>query len=441
VLGAPAAAARFYDGALELWPEEDPERAELMLRAADARWWTGAGSDVAQQATEARDLLLATGHEELAAEAELLLANVQWYGAERERASEHLTAARGLVDALPPSQTKAHVLAQVARFHMLGGEPEDAVTVGREALQMADDLGLDGIRSSALTTMGTSRASRGDDGGIQDLERSIENARDAKNVPEHGRALLNLGVVRMVRGELAQAFELEQESLALGRATGEAVGLRFAEGNMIKSFYWRGEWDESVRLADSFVVEAEAGSVHYLAAQAYYFRAAMRVARGEAGVVEDLERALELARYARDPQVVNPTRFFAGQIFMTVGQRERARDLFSEIADVEELDVEVPLGFCELAWMAFDLDRSSDLLPHLAEVHSTPWREAARAIAGGEPIRAAETLEGIGAGPEAAYSRMRSREPAEVEQALVFYRSVGASRYVHDCEQLLAATA
>ena len=43
--------------------------------------------------------------------------------------------------------------------------------------------------------------------------------------------------------------------------------------------------------------------------------------------------------------------------------------------------------------------------------------------------------------PEAAYTRMRSGEPAEVERALAFYRSVDAARYVHECEQLLAATA
>jgi class 3 adenylate cyclase len=440
-LGAPRAATRFYDAALELCPEDDPERAELTLRAADARWWTGGGSEVAEQATQARDLLLAAGNDELGAEAELLLANIEWYRAEREGSSEHLMAARRLVDALPPSHTKANVLAQVARFQMLAGEPEDAVAAGSEALQMADDLGLDGIRSSALTTIGTMRASRGDAAGIEDLEQSIAIARDVKNMREHGRALLNLGVVRMVRGELAQAFELEQESLALARATGEAVGLRFAEGNMLKSLYWRGEWEESLRLADSFAVDAEAGAVHYLAAQAYYFRAAMRVARGEAGVVDDLERALDVARLARDPQVINPTRFFAGQIFIAVGERERARELLSEIADVQPTDVEFSLGFCELAWLAFDLDRSEDLLRRLSGIHPTPWSEAAQAIARGEPLQAAEILGEIGAKPEAAYCRMRSREPAEVERGLAFYRSVGATRYIRDCEQLLAATA
>ena len=40
-LAAPAAATRFFEAALELWPVDDPERAELMVRGAEAAWWAG----------------------------------------------------------------------------------------------------------------------------------------------------------------------------------------------------------------------------------------------------------------------------------------------------------------------------------------------------------------------------------------------------------------
>jgi hypothetical protein len=71
----------------------------------------------------------------------------------------------------------------------------------------------------------------------------------------------------------------------------------------------------------------------------------------------------------------------------------------------------------------------------------TPWIEAANAILTGEPVRAADILGGMGARPEEAFTRLRSGDPAQAARALEFYRSVDATRYVHECEQLLAATA
>ena len=440
-LAAPVAAARFYNGALELWPPDDPGRAELMLRAAEACWWTG--GDVREQALEARNLLLAAANKELATQAELLLTNVEWYRGDREQAYEHLAAARALASDIPPSPTKAYVLAQVSRFQMLAAEPEEAMSIGREALQMADDLGLDGTRSSALTTIGTARVTIGDEGGIQDLERSIENARAAKNIPEHGRALLNLAVVLVIRGELVRAFEFEKEALALGRSTGEAVGLRFSEGNMIKTFYWRGDWENALRIADSFVEEAEAGRVHYLSAQAYYLRALMRFPRADLGVIDDIEKALVLAYAAEDPQVVEPTLSIAAHILFSAGEADRPRQMLLDILESvrRASSTRVPLGFSESAWLACALGLERQFLDAFAQAPTTPWIEAASAIVAGDPLRAAGVYAEMGADPEEAYARMRSGEPAQVERALAFYRSVGATRYVHECEQLLAATA
>ena len=154
-----------------------------------------------------------------------------------------------------------------------------------------------------------------------------------------------------------------------------------------------------------------------------------------------MERALELAEAAHDPQVVYPTRFVAGYVFLGAGETERARELFSEIPDRTPDSLALPFGFGELAWLAFDLDAGKSLLRALAEIQPTPWVEAAQAILSGEPLRAAVIYDRMRARPEAAYTRMRSREPAEVERALDFYRSVDAARYIHECEQLLAATA
>jgi hypothetical protein len=444
-LAALGTAARFYEAALELWPENDPDRAELSLRAIGARWAVSAG-DPSEELIPVRDELLAAGRNDLAAEAELLLTNVFWYQGNRARSSGHLAAAQQLAEHLPASKIKAHFLAQVSRFHMLAGEFDQAIEVGLQAVEMAEALGAVGDLAGALNNIGTARGAAGDRSGLADLERAIEIASAANNVHEHGRALINLAVIMVIEGELERAYQLELASGEVARTAGEVVGIRWSEGNLLKSLYWRGEWDESVRLAESFIGEAESGSVHYLASQAYYHRSLIRLARGEGGVVEDIERALALAEAAGDPQVVYPTRTVATNIFWAVGERERAEGMVKSLAEsLAEAPVQpgagLPTGLCELAFLARELGYQERFLQLLAGGAANPWIEAAMAIAAGEPARAAEILDRIGAKPEAAYARLRSGEPAEAERALAFYRSVGATRYIHECEQLLAATA
>jgi hypothetical protein len=101
----------------------------------------------------------------------------------------------------------------------------------------------------------------------------------------------------------------------------------------------------------------------------------------------------------------------------------------------------MPTGLCELSWLALDLGSLERILHALEGAPATRWFDAVSAIVGGKPVRAAEILDRIGAKPEAAYARLRSGEPAEVERALAFYRAVGAARYVHEAEELLAKTA
>jgi len=441
-LASAAPAVRFYRAALELWPEDDPDRGELMLREVESRWAVSGSAAVADDAIAARDTVLAAGRNDLAAEAELLVANIFWYYAEQGRSSQHLAEAQRLAEGLATSRTKAQVLAQVSRYHMLGARYESAVDVGRQALEMAEALGLPVVQATALNNIGTARASLGDPGGIVDLERAIEIASAAKNVHEQGRALINLAVIMVSEGELERAQALEREAGEVARDAGEEIGIRWSDGNLIKSHYWHGDWDGSVRLAGTFIHEAEAGSVHYLAAQAYYNRAAIRIARGEPGAIEDVERALELAEAASDPQVVVPTRMVAVHVLWTSGERDRPRELLNALAEsTETLLSALPNGLCEVAWLIAELGATERFLELLGLAPPSPWIHAARLVATGDLSGAAELYDRIGARPEAAYCRLRSGDPSHLETALAFYRSVGASRYAHECEQLLAATA
>jgi hypothetical protein len=111
-----------------------------------------------------------------------------------------------------------------------------------------------------------------------------------------------------------------------------------------------------------------------------------------------------------------------------------------------------PAFLVELAHALDRLGRSEDFLRATAAAYATPWLEAARAISGGDFVRAADVLAGIGSRPDEAYARLRAAEALLAEgrraeadeqlaQALEFFRSVRATRYLAHGERLVAASA
>ena len=104
-LNAYETAARHYRAALDLLPEQDPRRAQLLFRLGRARFLVGdTDTSPLERAVEE---LLAAGDVEGAARAERTLTEQFWLAGERDPAFEHLDRALALVVNLPPSPVKA----------------------------------------------------------------------------------------------------------------------------------------------------------------------------------------------------------------------------------------------------------------------------------------------------------------------------------------------
>ena len=179
-----------------------------------ARYDVDGGGARAVRARRSR-ALLAQGKLELAAEAEVGLSNIAWLGGDRDDAFLHIEAARALVEAMPPSRAKAEVLSQHSRHLMLAERDEEAIEVAREALAMAEALGLDEIRAHALDNLGCARCNAGDLTGLRDLERSIAIASEL-NSPEAIRGHTNLATQYAILGDLRRAAEVVEQGIALG---------------------------------------------------------------------------------------------------------------------------------------------------------------------------------------------------------------------------------
>jgi hypothetical protein len=107
----------------------------------------------------------------------------------------------------------------------------------------------------------------------------------------------------------------------------------------------------------------------------------------------------------------------------------------------------------DVAWLFHDLGRAPELIEVVLDPDpiKSPWNDAARAVAHGDLVRAADIIDGIGHTAAAAYARLRAAEAlaaagreaegaGQREGAESFYRNVGATRFVRDLEALGGAS-
>jgi class 3 adenylate cyclase/tetratricopeptide (TPR) repeat protein len=447
------ATVRFWRAALDLLAAGDARLGGLHLRLGRALQLMDEPS--ADLLERARDEFLDAQDTEGAVEAETALAELHWTAGDRDRAFEHLGQARRLAEPLPTSPAKARAAAMASRIMMLAADHDESIRIGEEALAMASQLGLDDVRAATLNNVGSSRGAVWDDRGAQQLAEAIQVAREANAPFELCRALGNLAALYWRRGRLVQAEALWREAQEETKRYGQRWLARFNSGVVVNVAFQLGRWDEALAGADAFLAEIEAGSPHYLASQVYANRAAIRLGRGVVdAAIEDTERSLELARRAKDPQVLSLTFAEAANVLRETGDLERAVMLAQEVAD--EIDSAGSIGFGAvavhvLAWTLTPAGRGAELANALDALPDV-WARAGAAYGRGDPAAAADICAEVGAVTQEAYARLaaarllveegrRAEADEQLHRALGFYGSVGATRYVREGESLLAASA
>jgi tetratricopeptide (TPR) repeat protein len=278
------------------------------------------------------------------------------------------------------------------------------------------------------------------------LDESLELATRLNIADEIVRAWNNRATMKVMVGRIAEAKVDLAEAYRLAQHFGHRGFVRWFEGGPIIGPLWsEGRWDDVVERATAFI-DSLGGEAHYQAASSYMHRGRIQAARGEdAAAAEDAARTLEVARPVGDPQLTGSTLLGVAFIYMTIGDRKRAEELFDEsldymggLGDLGWLAVELH----DLAWVAQKLGRGDELLAAVEDEHlETPWLLAARAIAAGDYARASDVFGEMGDVSLEAFYRLQSGVEHEVRAALDFYRRVRASRYIREGEALLAASA
>jgi tetratricopeptide (TPR) repeat protein len=448
-LSANAAAARFYEAALELSSPGSSEHARLLLAAGRARF-LGAeeGEDLLEQASKR---LRQLGDSESAADAECFLADAARIRADGDRAATHVDAAMALVEGRSPSPSIARILSRVARHRIYMRSYEEAITLASDALSMADAFGLDGERVEALNALGTARMHTGDVNGRADLERSIEIGTRLNSI-ETVRTFNNLGASLVALGYLREAASAWDEGREFGRRFGDSTMVRFLDLNFINQGYWSGAWDDALGVADALIEERQ-GAPHIFVIWAYDVRSRIHMARDQLEpAVRDATNSLEIARRTDEPIVVLSAVALAAATALASGRDEEASALANELLALGP--ARRPLGrfaiLFDLSVVLRGLARAEAMLEEAGQAEvRTRWVEAAEAYARDDLETAAEIYAESGALPLEAYVRLGAAEHlvgegrradarVQLDKALAFWRSVDATRYIRQCEELLA---
>jgi class 3 adenylate cyclase/tetratricopeptide (TPR) repeat protein len=445
-LNAYAVAAGFYRRAVELAPEEARGRLLFGLGSALAAL---VDPEATKHLIEASEALVAAGDPEAGAEAETALAQLAFDNGDPRRVTEHIGRALELVKGRPPSRAHALALSQAARFQALGGSRSEAIEAARDAERMAEELGLDAIRASALTTIGTGRGVF-DAAAEADLRRAIELAEAANAPMVLGRALNNLGWLYS-QVDLQRTCELARRQLETSRRYGHLRQAWWDRAQLTGVAYEVGSWDEALELAEALIAEIDAGTPNYSEPYVRLARAAIKIGRGDdSEVASDLQKTVELAQQATDPQLRAGPLAYAGYHRLWASDRSDAEEALAEAVEValgENIHTSLWLYEVSVLVALLEHDPKKLGLPE-PPADRLPKSRATEALLQGDLLRGADALEELGDVSREAYVRLtagerllaagrvdRGRE--QVERALAFYRGVRATRFIDIAEGLL----
>ena len=454
-LNAFPAAERQFAAALELTPDDDPERPRLLLALGRAVLERDPGPAIGLL-EEAAAALSAAGDGSAAAGAEISCARACWYAGRRDGAETHAQRALELLEDEPPSEVKADAYAERVRLLMLAGAYEQGAELAPVGLALAEQVGAEHAQASLLITRGTVLMNiQETEAGRADLERGIELAERLKDVNQLTRGLNNLAEENIRTGDLPSALAVYARYRREVEPLGLASRLLWLDTQEAGVLSVTDEWDRALELLAPVFAHLDTGSSHYLESQARGVRGEIRHARGDVrGGLEDTERGVLVARSARDAQAIVPALGDHARLLAREGRSREATALVREALEhCRSLEVPYFTLATSLVLPVLDLGLQAEAMEVFRpDAVLDPWTEAALAAWRGDLLGTADVYERFGATTFEADVRVRAATELrargehaaadeQLQRALAFYRSVGATARIRDAEALLPASA
>ena len=328
----PAKADGFYRRALELYEQDDPARAPLLLKAGRTAVAVSA-IQAEKDAGRAADLYRSSGDELGAAEALLDLTRYVGYRGSDAEKLEHLQEAQRLVERHPPGRVFALFLEVKAGNDMLAGRAAECLASADAAIALANRLGQNDGAARALQYRGVARTELGDLGGLDDLRESIEGSLEAARALSTGIGYLNLADATWMSIGAREGLELHDTTRAFDESRGLLGAVMWSRAESTWMLFDLGRWDEILAITDELAAMGEDVGTAQPRMLGLPYRALVLERRGDlAGASAVVEQVLPSARATADLQLLVPALAVAALV-----ARAQAQNDGSALAFVHEL--------------------------------------------------------------------------------------------------------
>jgi class 3 adenylate cyclase/tetratricopeptide (TPR) repeat protein len=288
--------------ALELTPSDDPGRADLLVRWADAAFQAGRPREAAAALEQALAVLRDRGDAEAAAVALQLRSRV----AQRLGDGRYVALAAEAIDLLEresPGPTLVAAYAQLANAHMISGAYPEAIAAADRAAALARTLDLP-EPARALGYRGYARSYLGDPEGVAEMQQAL--ALLVEQGAGRDAAILqnNLAIARYPLQGPARSLTDFEEGIAFCGKRGLAEPAAQLESNCPLLLSELGRPDEALERATRLAPALEArGDTHSLC-EPRAVELAIRLGRGEQGLHAEADWLIETARKTAAADVV-----------------------------------------------------------------------------------------------------------------------------------------
>ena len=327
----PGTATSFYDQALELTPDDQPERPAIFVRATDAGWSSGQlrNDEAAERYREAIERFRAQGDYIQAGRTLVALSHPVWASGASAEAQALVRKALDLLEPEGPGPELAEAYANLGSRMVLGRQAEESLVWSGKALELGKELGLPAVITRAYQNLGMARCSMGDLDGIADLREGLRVASSSGLSWNTATAYVNLSFFLWLTEGPGAALATHREDIDFCRRRGVARYLNWAFAETCWFLFDLGEWDE---LLD--VVEQVGAMDMQMAVSAVAYGAMVRAYRGEwEGLAAAEEDFLARARSIADLQILIPALGIAVVIEHATGRLASALRLVQELHD------------------------------------------------------------------------------------------------------------
>jgi DNA-binding CsgD family transcriptional regulator/tetratricopeptide (TPR) repeat protein len=350
---------------------------------------------------------------------------MHWYRGESEEARQAADEAVRTLESIEPGRELAMAYSMRAQLHLLHDRMDEAVAWGERALTLAETFDDIETRIHALTNIGSAKLFRADETGGPLMEQALALALEASLHEHAARVYTNYAESAVLSRNFELAERLLREGIAFDTRHTLDSWTYYLVGRLALLRLEQGRLAEAETIADG-VLKLERQTL-VMRLPALTVRAIVRSRRGEADAQSLLDRALEAAVSVGEPQRIIPVRIALVEHHFLKNRMVEARQnidalLAFETSALQPWDVTIVA-----LWLhRMGTDIPVGLLDAVEGLQDAPFVVPGRLERAGRHGEAAAMLDELGLPFEASMTRMLSRDPADVVQAVVGFDRISA---------------